>query len=141
MLPIALTCPLWWVARWTARMLASLAVVVACSLGAATLPVGVAAQAAAAQAAPGPVDTWTVRAGSPDRALGFVPTGSPDTVTGAAARAGAATADVDPGTAADRPVVPAPAAPRPAGVAPPERYPLPVGLVPATVGSRAPPAR
>ncbi|WP_236648122.1 hypothetical protein [Micromonospora sicca] len=51
MLPVALTCPLWWVARWTARMLASLAVAVAvaCSLGAATLPVGA---AAAAQAAP-----------------------------------------------------------------------------------------
>ncbi|WP_446219582.1 hypothetical protein [Micromonospora sp. IBHARD004] len=49
MLPVALTCPMWWVARWTARMLASLAVVVACSLGAATLPVGA---AAAAQAAP-----------------------------------------------------------------------------------------
>ncbi|MFI7428851.1 hypothetical protein ACIBPB_17855 [Micromonospora sp. NPDC049836] len=45
---IALTCPVWWVTRWTARMLATLAVVVACALGAATLPVGAAATARAA---------------------------------------------------------------------------------------------
>lgn len=50
MVPIALTCPVWWVARWTARMLASLAVVVAFSLGAASLPVGATAQPGAARA-------------------------------------------------------------------------------------------
>ncbi|MET7705817.1 hypothetical protein [Micromonospora sp. NPDC005413] len=34
MLPIALTCPLWWVARWATRVLTSLAVVAALALGA-----------------------------------------------------------------------------------------------------------
>ncbi|MFE9692522.1 hypothetical protein [Micromonospora sp. NPDC005806] len=138
MLPIALTCPLWWVARWTARMLASLAVVVACSLGAATLPVG-----GAAPAASGPVDAAAVRTGSPDLALGFAwsATGSSDAVTGAPARAGAGASDPDPAAAADRQFVPAPAAPRPAGIVPGERHPVLVGLLPATVGSRAPPAR
>ncbi|MEU8071933.1 MULTISPECIES: hypothetical protein [unclassified Micromonospora] len=52
MLPIALTCPVWWVARWAARMFASLAVVVACSFGAAALPSGVAAAPAPAVAVP-----------------------------------------------------------------------------------------
>ncbi|MFG1951447.1 hypothetical protein [Micromonospora sp. NPDC048830] len=35
---VALTCPLWWVARSAARMLTSLAVAVAFSLGAGSLP-------------------------------------------------------------------------------------------------------
>ncbi|MET8043348.1 hypothetical protein ABZU25_21095 [Micromonospora sp. NPDC005215] len=34
MLPVALTCPLWWVARWATRVLTSLAVVAALALGA-----------------------------------------------------------------------------------------------------------
>ncbi|MCI4065205.1 hypothetical protein MRQ36_22620 [Micromonospora sp. R77] len=50
MLPVALTCPVWWVARWITRMLTSLAVAVACTLGATALP---------AQAAP----PWTAPAG------------------------------------------------------------------------------
>ncbi|WP_174537130.1 hypothetical protein, partial [Micromonospora chalcea] len=65
MLPIALTCPVWWVARWTARMLASLAVVVACSFGAATLPAGA---APAAAAGPAYVSTPAVPRPEPDRA-------------------------------------------------------------------------
>ncbi|MGC4749717.1 hypothetical protein ACLQ28_29275 [Micromonospora sp. DT201] len=36
MLPVALTCPLWWVARWATRVLTSLAVVAALALGAGT---------------------------------------------------------------------------------------------------------
>ncbi|KKK06853.1 hypothetical protein, partial [Micromonospora sp. HK10] len=72
---IALTCPVWWVTRWTARMLATLAVVVACALGAATLPVGAAATARAATDAgivdapagpAGPAEE-SDRIGSPDR--------------------------------------------------------------------------
>ncbi|MFJ1541455.1 hypothetical protein ACIODS_23155 [Micromonospora chalcea] len=65
MLPIALTCPVWWVARWTARMLASLAVVVACSFGAATLPAGA---APAAAAGPAYVSTPAAPRPEPDRA-------------------------------------------------------------------------
>ncbi|MEU4398973.1 hypothetical protein [Micromonospora orduensis] len=38
MLPVALTCPLWWVARWATRVLTSLAVVAALALGAGTSP-------------------------------------------------------------------------------------------------------
>ncbi|MEU7921004.1 hypothetical protein [Micromonospora zamorensis] len=34
MLPVAITCPLWWVARWATRVLTSLAVVAALALGA-----------------------------------------------------------------------------------------------------------
>ncbi|WCN83468.1 hypothetical protein [Micromonospora sp. LH3U1] len=34
MLPVALTCPLWWVARWATRVLTSLAVAAALALGA-----------------------------------------------------------------------------------------------------------
>ncbi|GGO24390.1 hypothetical protein [Micromonospora parathelypteridis] len=34
MLPVALTCPLWWVARWATRVLTSLAVLAALALGA-----------------------------------------------------------------------------------------------------------
>ncbi|MBM0234905.1 hypothetical protein JNW91_25715 [Micromonospora sp. STR1_7] len=38
MLPVALTCPLWWVARWATRVLTSLAVVAALALGAGASP-------------------------------------------------------------------------------------------------------
>ncbi|MFF5177949.1 hypothetical protein ACFY2Q_07980 [Micromonospora sp. NPDC000316] len=38
MLPVALTCPLWWVARWATRVLTSLAVVAALALGAWAAP-------------------------------------------------------------------------------------------------------
>ncbi|PGH45719.1 hypothetical protein COO58_15750 [Micromonospora sp. WMMA1996] len=119
MLPIALTCPVWWVARWAARMLASLAVVVACSLGATTLPAGV---ATAAPTPAGPAVGLTSR----------TPTDTP-----VAARPGRV--DV-----AERPApstgVPEPA-PRDAVARPGHREPVPAGRHPAPVGPRAPPAR
>ncbi|MEU4791897.1 hypothetical protein ACFWRG_06670 [Micromonospora tulbaghiae] len=114
MLPIALTCPVWWVARWTARMLASLAVVVACSFGAATLPSGVAAAAPAPAAA-----------------------ASAYTVTGAST---AVRPEVD--RVAERQATPAgvPAsAPRVTVPGVPE--PVPAGRAAAPAGPRAPPAR
>ncbi|OKI45231.1 hypothetical protein [Micromonospora sp. CB01531] len=167
MLPIALTCPVWWVARWTARMLASLAVVVACSLGAATLPLGPAAAAHAAPAAIA-VDTATLRAGhlGGTESAGADPTlralirwsgGAADAVvragtgapgpaarigTGSAAAAGWTSSGAD--AAADRQAVPVGAPDslvRGVVVAPVDRHRVLVGLVPATVGSRAPPAR
>ncbi|WP_430500989.1 hypothetical protein ACQRWP_04800 [Micromonospora trifolii] len=49
MLPVAFTCPLWWVARWATRVLSSLAVVAALALGAGP--------ATAATSTPGPVPT------------------------------------------------------------------------------------
>ncbi|WP_410821235.1 hypothetical protein [Micromonospora sp. 050-3] len=49
MLPVAFTCPLWWVARWATRVLTSLAVVAALALGAGP--------ATAASSTPGPVPT------------------------------------------------------------------------------------
>ena len=49
MLPVAFTCPLWWVARWATRVLTSLAVVAALALGAGP--------ATAATPTPGPVPT------------------------------------------------------------------------------------
>jgi hypothetical protein len=48
-LPVAFTCPLWWVARWATRVLTSLAVVAALALGAGP--------ATAAAPTPGPVST------------------------------------------------------------------------------------
>ncbi|RAO49691.1 hypothetical protein ONO86_02468 [Micromonospora noduli] len=51
MLPVAFTCPLWWVARWATRVLTSLAVVAALALGAGP------ATATAATPTPGPVPT------------------------------------------------------------------------------------
>ncbi|MFG2057274.1 hypothetical protein ACGFI9_24970 [Micromonospora sp. NPDC048930] len=170
MLPIALTCPLWWVARWTARMLASLAVVVACSFGAATLPLGT---AATAQAASHPVDGRRLPivqvaqsvAALPGHALRPVIHWSGPALAAATApsarltRAASAPAvgvvgsratDVSilgPG-GSDRELAgflavggPASAAQRSAEVIPAQERPVPVGLTPATVGSRAPPAR
>ncbi|QGN49598.1 hypothetical protein ACN26Y_27095 [Micromonospora sp. WMMD558] len=44
MLPVALTCPLWWVARWASRLLAGLALTAGLSVGVAAPahPVGTA---------------------------------------------------------------------------------------------------
>ncbi|SIN42148.1 hypothetical protein [Micromonospora cremea] len=59
MLPAALTCPLWWVARWAARVLASFAVVAALALGAGQAPASAASSVAPAAApsafTPGPL--------------------------------------------------------------------------------------
>ncbi|MBQ1030863.1 hypothetical protein KBX26_12765 [Micromonospora sp. C97] len=52
MLPVAFTCPLWWVARWATRVLTSLAVVAALALGAGP--------ATAAASTPSPVPPSSV---------------------------------------------------------------------------------
>ncbi|MEW2431068.1 hypothetical protein AB0877_23910 [Micromonospora sp. NPDC047644] len=51
MLPVAFTCPLWWVARWATRVLTSLAVVAALALGAGP------ATAATSTPGPGPMSS------------------------------------------------------------------------------------
>ncbi|MEU4782887.1 hypothetical protein AB0G13_34360, partial [Micromonospora sp. NPDC023633] len=56
MATVALTCPLWWVARWAARLLTGLAVAVAFTAGAGALPAapfGGVSEALAAPAPPG----------------------------------------------------------------------------------------
>ncbi|MER7333069.1 MULTISPECIES: hypothetical protein [unclassified Micromonospora] len=50
---VALTCPLWWVARWAARLLAGLAVAVAFAVGAGALPAASPTQVGAPS-----IDTW-----------------------------------------------------------------------------------
>ncbi|MEV7330489.1 hypothetical protein [Micromonospora sp. NPDC093244] len=59
MLPVALTCPLWWVARWATRVLTSLAVVAALALGAGASPASAgsptSADAASTFTASGPI--------------------------------------------------------------------------------------
>ncbi|MFR9776450.1 hypothetical protein ACL02O_10385 [Micromonospora sp. MS34] len=157
MLPIALTCPVWWVARWTARMLASLAVVVACSLGATTLPVGTAASAPAAARLAGPVEgssrvgksvaasdsaharlliRWSDRADAAGRArsgaLGL-PAGTATSPAGSGTRAGSAARSAPRSGAWDRDA--AGALP---GVVPAAAPPRPTGVVP--VGRQRPPA-
>ncbi|MCW3815026.1 hypothetical protein ONA91_11215 [Micromonospora sp. DR5-3] len=170
-------------ARWTARMLASLAVVVACSLGAATLPLGPAATAHAAsptvavdRAALDAGQLGDVRSTGVDRTLRALIRWS-DRAAHAVARAGAGSsgpaARIGTGSPeaagwtasgsaeADSAVAAGPVATRAAAagdrqvgpvdvldpmvrgvvVAPSDRHRVLVGLVPATVGSRAPPAR
>ncbi|MFG1677131.1 hypothetical protein [Micromonospora sp. NPDC049282] len=139
MLPIALTCPVWWVARWAARMLASLAVVVAFSLGTATVPVGVSAAAPASTGL-----TLRTAAGAPavPRAE-HVDTAAWQRVT-AAERHGVTAAERqhDLGAARQNAPVGVPEPPPEGAVAPPAgRLPLPGGQPPASAGPRAPPAR
>ncbi len=122
---------MWWVARWVARMLASLAVVVACSLGAATLPTGV---SPLAPAAAGPVAGLRADvAFDADRPNGSAADRQGDT---AAERQGVLAFDRQ----RSRVGVPEP---QPVGDAPPPtgRHPFPVGQPPAPAGPRAPPAR
>ncbi|MBU8859880.1 MULTISPECIES: hypothetical protein [unclassified Micromonospora] len=114
MLPIALTCPVWWVARWTARMFASLAVVVACSFGAATLPAGVAA------AAPAPAV-----AASAYPVAGASTAARPEADRVAERHAGPAGAP----------------APAPRVAVPAVAEPVPAGWAAAPAGPRAPPIR
>ncbi|WP_157744625.1 hypothetical protein [Micromonospora viridifaciens] len=110
-------------ARWVARLLASLAVVVACSLGAATLPLG---PATAAQAvAPTPAaDTSTLRAGH----LRGPESGANRQVV---------QPDLDHAERVGLPV----GGPGRAVAVPVDRQRVLVGLPPAAVGPRAPPAR
>ncbi|MFG2108976.1 hypothetical protein [Micromonospora chersina] len=135
MLPIALTCPVWWVARWIARTLASLAVLAACSFGAATLPVGGAAAAPVASSAVAPVEGLTLQPGAAAQHLR----------DGANRTAAVAMQDSEGGIAVDRQAVAAggaePVAASRAVTRPADRPVVLAGLVPATVGSRAPPAR
>ncbi|MFI7282935.1 hypothetical protein ACIBOV_22015 [Micromonospora chersina] len=135
MLPIALTCPVWWVARWIARTLASLAVLAACSFGAAALPVGGAPTAPAASSAVAPVEGLTLQPGAAAQHLR----------DGTARTAAIAGRDLDGGADVDRQAVPAdrsePVAASRAVARPADRPLVLAGLVPATVGSRAPPAR
>ncbi|MEU0154532.1 hypothetical protein [Micromonospora fulviviridis] len=121
-------------ARWVARTLASLAVLVACSFGAAALPVGGAATAPVAAPGVAPVEGLALR--TADQGLR-------DGTDRTSAVAGAGQ-DLR-GGAADRQAVlsggPGPVAATRAVVRPADRPLVLTGLVPATVGSRAPPAR
>ncbi|MFI5836308.1 hypothetical protein ACIA5A_21795 [Micromonospora sp. NPDC051300] len=136
-------------ARWVARMLASLAVVVAFSLGAAALPAGVSASAstgpAAGLTAGTPVTGVTIRAvGAP-----AVPRPERDVFAGRQRDAGAERHDGRAAApqrdlAAARPDAPTGVPePQPAGAAvpPPARLPVPGGQPSAPAGPRAPPAR
>ncbi|MBB5827648.1 hypothetical protein [Micromonospora carbonacea] len=123
MLPVALTCPLWWVVRWTARMLATLAVVVAFSLGAAALPAGA--------VVPGGVDPGPAAAAAADSAASAA-------VVEAPGSAGAATIATTTTTTTGPWPSPAEAGPPPGTASAPQR--VPTGFVPAAAGPRAPPA-
>ncbi|TDC64642.1 hypothetical protein E1258_07810 [Micromonospora sp. KC207] len=124
MLPVALTCPLWWVARWTARMLTSLAVVVAFSLGAASLPLG---PVVAGGAGSGPV---AAASGAPDATDSTDSTGTDSTGTGFTEPAAGPLAQTDA-------LPPAAAGHSVSAVAASRR--VPAGLAPEAAGPRAPP--
>lgn len=123
-------------------MLASLAVVVACSLGPAALPDGPAAAASApCPAGPRTFDSASAAAGQARQAVIHWSGRAAE----AAGPSGAASADLGaasrPGVPAGEPV-PAAAPARRTGAGPVHRrHPVLLGLVPAAVGSRAPPAR
>ncbi|NBE84515.1 hypothetical protein [Micromonospora rubida] len=166
MLSVAPVCPLWWVARWTARMLTSLAVAVAFSLGAGSLSFD---PAPPADAPGGHAPAWSLTGslpviGAPD--AGPVPAWSlvgstsaigasdhcPVLAAGVCAagpdRAAASTLSAATGTlsvAAGIPAAPAYSGAVPAGPAgrsvvdPAPAYRMPVGPAPTTAGSRAPP--
>lgn len=141
MIPVALTCPVWWVARWTVRMLTSLTVVVACSLGAAALSVD---NAGPDWAAPAGVTSgsgeWTV-AGADRATHGILRSAGSDSARAAGAGSGSTRPDVV--VAVDS--VPSAglvlATPQPLEVVPAARHRALAGLTPATLGSRAPPVR
>ncbi|MGK5523069.1 hypothetical protein ACSNN9_27440, partial [Micromonospora sp. URMC 107] len=102
MATVALTCPLWWVARWAARLLTGLAVAVAFTAGAGAFPaapLGGASETLAAPAPPRP-------AGWPDCPCP-APVARADDVIRAVGPAGPARAAV---TRADGPAGPARAA-------------------------------
>ncbi|MEH0823494.1 MULTISPECIES: hypothetical protein [unclassified Micromonospora] len=164
MLPVAPTSPLWWVARWSSRLLTGLALAVALSLGGSAAP-----DAGALAAAPRPAnapafadlavpDVSAVRAAAVD--LAAVPAtlvvtfadGSAATLTAGPAATltsgPAVTLGVGDAQRAGRALVAAPAAPLdpvasidPAGrPAHPVTAPLPLaGLAVGATGPRAPP--
>lgn len=124
-------------------MLTSLAVVVACSLGAATLSVD---DAGPGRAAPAGVTSasgeWTTRVAGADRAAyGILRSAG----SGLAPTVGAASGSSRPDVVVAVDPVPSagivPAMPQPAQVVPAARHRALVGLAPAALGSRAPPVR
>ncbi|MEU4640475.1 hypothetical protein [Micromonospora sp. NPDC023814] len=142
MLPVALTCPLWWVARWAARLLTGLAVAVAFAVGAGALP------AAPAQAGVPSTDTWVPPADAwapPAPALPVTMAPADPPVAVADHRVVADGADPDRAAAVDR----AATGPgHPAALADPGAAagavtvgpaPAPVGRTPVTAGPRGPP--
>ncbi|WP_405095249.1 hypothetical protein [Micromonospora sp. NBC_01412] len=151
MLPVAPTCPLWWVARWTARMLTSLAVAVAFSLGAGSLSFDPAPPADAGGQAPAwslagslpvvgapdhdPVPAWSLVGSTP--AIGASDHGPAPAAGVRAAGPGRAAADTPAAPAHPAAVPPGPAGRSVVDPAPAPR--MPVGPAPATAGSRAPP--
>ncbi|MEH0983642.1 hypothetical protein [Micromonospora sp. CPCC 205556] len=144
MLPVALTSPLWWVARWSSRLVTGVAVAVALSLGGSapsgavelpsTAPLPV--TAAPSQFVPAVTDPAASAAVAGRRAAGAAPTGRADTVAGDLT--GYAAGAHDP---VGRPAMPAVAdgSARPAGalVAAAATF---TGLAPTVTGPRAPPA-
>ncbi|SBT37572.1 hypothetical protein GA0070611_0251 [Micromonospora auratinigra] len=127
-------------------MAASLAVVLACSLGTATLPVGPAVAQPATRSAgaadgsaarlDGPGPDGPIAAGRPTihRSDRVSATANPDRLAG--------TGSVAAGRDAVPPSALPASSPRPAvGAIPVDRRPAPAGTVPAALGSRAPPVR
>ncbi|MER5334845.1 hypothetical protein [Micromonospora sp. NPDC002717] len=132
MLAVALTCPLWWVARWAARLLTGLAVAVAFAVGAGALP------AVSAQAGVPSTDTWAPPAHTwappaPALPVTLAPADPPVVVADhrvvaadrAATGPGHPAAPADPGAAAGAVTV--------------GPVPAPAGHTPGTVGPRGPP--
>ncbi|MFJ6197835.1 hypothetical protein [Micromonospora sp. NPDC092111] len=142
MLPVALTSPLWWVARWSVRLLTGLAVAVALSLGAPALPepvelptslsFGLAAPPAAPTGSAPVVLLSGPTAGDLPASYRSVagPTHGPVLVTGATGDRQAGTAGTD--------VLPHPAGP--GRLVPAAPASAPAGRAPAVAGPRAPPA-
>ncbi|MEV0806042.1 hypothetical protein [Micromonospora sp. NPDC050200] len=133
MLPVALTSPLWWVARWSSRLLTSLAVAAALSLGGPAGPDGGVLPAAATPAGAQPLAGPAVPEVSAVRAAGVpsvtLPVG--DAPATGHALAGPHAAPLDPVASVD------PAA-RPAR--PVTAPPLPLtGRSAGATGPRAPP--
>ncbi|RLP94487.1 hypothetical protein [Micromonospora sp. CV4] len=131
MLPVALTCPLWWVARWATRMLTSLAVVAALALGSGASP--------ASAASPDPLPASAASSGSPSSGW-VVPTSS--VALAAPVVVDRTAPPVSPDAHAAAPAVEA-AVPAQAGAAAIEAGPQrsPRTADPATRASRAPPRR
>ena len=155
-LPVALTSPLWWVARWSSRLLTSFAVAVAFSLGGSTLPDTVALPetlppmaalpAAGPPGAPalvpttGTATTWALRPGYLAGELRQRQTGALVPATVGSPTHERSLGDVHP--VLGRPAGPAGApadrsAAAPGG--PTVAVPALAGLSPTTAGSRAPP--
>ncbi|MBM7493603.1 hypothetical protein JOD64_004825 [Micromonospora luteifusca] len=99
MLPVALTCPLWWVARWATRVLTSLAVVAALALGAGaasaavTTPSTVPAQSSALAASAVPAPSSVSSPFAPEALLASCQATSPEGAVHPAQTVGAGAAE------------------------------------------------